>query len=83
MVQMKAWGENVRSGARYGCKCNVLCNGEMGRSYIHREPDYDALKYEYLSDRCELEMFYENGLKFTWAKFVRPWLTIFFEMQHT
>ena len=23
----KIWGENVRSGVRYDCECNVLCDG--------------------------------------------------------
>ena len=25
----KIWGENVRFGVRYGCKCNVVCDGEI------------------------------------------------------
>ena len=29
----KIWGENVRSGTRYGCECNVLCDG--GIRFIH------------------------------------------------
>ena len=33
----KVWGENVRSGARYGCKCNVLRDGGIRFIQTHRE----------------------------------------------
>ena len=32
----RIWGENIRSGVRYGCECNVLRNGGSA-AFLRRE----------------------------------------------